>query len=136
MFLRNAWYVAALDHEIGRALLPRTIMDDNIVFFRAEDGSVAALEDRCCHRQAPLSAGRLIGDRVECGYHGLVFDRSGRCVGVPGQAHIPPRALVRAYPVIERHRWIGRIRRPPMSRSIPALPSRGPARLPATAAAA
>jgi phenylpropionate dioxygenase-like ring-hydroxylating dioxygenase large terminal subunit len=106
MFLRNAWYVAAWDHEVRQNLLPRTIMNENIVIFRCESGSVAALEDRCCHRNAPLSAGRLIGDEVECGYHGLVYDRSGRCVRVPGQTKVPPGAQVRSFPVIARHQWI------------------------------
>jgi vanillate O-demethylase monooxygenase subunit len=106
MFLRNAWYVAAWDHEISQNLLARTIMDESIVFFRTEDGSLAALEDRCCHRHAPLSAGRLVGNEVECGYHGFVFDRTGRCVRVPGQARVPTKAAVRGYPVVERHRWV------------------------------
>jgi vanillate O-demethylase monooxygenase subunit len=106
MFLRNAWYVAAWDHEVRQSLLARTIMNENVVFFRTENGSVAALEDRCCHRHAPLSAGRLVGNEVECGYHGFVFDRFGRCIRVPGQPEIPRKARVRSYPVIERDRWI------------------------------
>jgi phenylpropionate dioxygenase-like ring-hydroxylating dioxygenase large terminal subunit len=65
-----------------------------------------ALEDRCCHRSAPLSAGVVIGNDIQCGYHGLVFDRAGRCVRVPSQAKVPPGAAVRSYPVVERHRWI------------------------------
>ena len=106
MFLRNAWYVAAWDHEISKALLPRRIINEHIVFFRCADGSVAALEDRCCHRHAPLSAGRLDGDEVECGYHGFTFDRSGQCIRVPGQPQVPAKAQVRSYPVVERHRWV------------------------------
>ena len=106
MFLRNAWYVAAWDHEVGRALFPRTICGQNLVLFRTEDGAVAAFEDRCCHRNAPLSVGRLIGNEVECGYHGLAFDRTGACVRVPSQSQVPPGARVRCYPVVERHRWI------------------------------
>ena len=106
MFLRNAWYVAAWDHEIGRALLPRTILNQNIVFFRTEDGAVAALEDRCCHRHAPLSVGKLVGSELQCGYHGLVYDRTGQCVRVPSQTLVPPGARVRAYPAVERHRWV------------------------------
>ena len=98
MFLRNAWYVAAWDREIGRELMPRTVLGVPIVFFRAEDGAVAALEDRCCHRSAPLSAGRLKGSEIECGYHGLRFDRSGpawrcrakrRCRQARGSIAIP-----------------------------------------------
>ena len=106
MFLRNAWYVAAWDHEVGRALFARTLLNTNVVLFRTEDGRIAALEDRCCHRNAPLSAGTLIGDEVQCGYHGLRYDRSGRCVEVPSQSQVPPGAQVKSYPVVERHRWI------------------------------
>jgi vanillate monooxygenase len=106
MYLRNAWYVAAWDHEITASLLPRTILKQNIVFYRSVDGSIAALEDRCCHRHAPLSVGRLVGDEVECGYHGFTFDRSGRCVRVPGQPQVPAKAAVRAYPAVERHGWV------------------------------
>src|SRR5688572_29601803 len=111
VFLRNAWYVAAWDHEVGRALFPRTLLNTNVVMFRGEDGRVAALEDRCCHRNAPLSAGTLIGDEVQCGYHGLRYDGTGRCVEVPSQSQVPPGAQVRGYPAVERHRriwlWMG-----------------------------
>ncbi len=106
MFLRNAWYVVAWDHEVRRELLARTVLNENLILFRTEDGGVAALEDRCCHRQAPLSAGKLVGSNVQCGYHGFTYDRTGACVLVPSQALVPPGARVRSYPVIERHGWI------------------------------
>ena len=106
MYLRNAWYVAAWDHHVGDGLLARTILDEPIVFFRDRDGTVAALEDRCCHRSAPLSIGRLMGGEVECGYHGLRFDRTGACVKVPSQDLVPPGACVRSYKVVEKNRWV------------------------------
>lgn len=106
MFIRNAWYVGAWDHEVSRSLLRRVILDQPIVFFRREDGVPAALEDRCCHRQAPLSLGRLVGNNVECPYHGLQFDQTGACTLIPSQSRIPANARVRAYPVVERNRWI------------------------------
>ena len=106
MFLYNAWYVAARSQELDGGLLGRTILNQPVVLFRGADGAVAALEDRCCHRNAPLSVGRLKSGLVECGYHGLTFDRSGACVAVPGQSTIPPGARVRSYPIIERHRII------------------------------
>ena len=66
MFIRNAWYVGAWDHEVGRQnLLRRTLLDDPVVFYRREDGTPVALEDRCCHRHMPLSKGRLIGDDIQ-----------------------------------------------------------------------
>jgi phenylpropionate dioxygenase-like ring-hydroxylating dioxygenase large terminal subunit len=106
MFLKNAWYVAGWDYHVANAPLARTILNEPIVFFRTEDGEVVALEDRCCHRSAPLSAGRIKGSEIECGYHGLRFDRTGACVRVPSQDLVPPGAAVRRYPVVERNRWV------------------------------
>jgi len=79
MFLRNAWYVGALSKDIDRSLFATRMLKEDIVLYRKEDGSVAALEDSCPHRRLPLSKGRLLGDQVECGYHGLTFDCSGAC---------------------------------------------------------
>jgi vanillate O-demethylase monooxygenase subunit len=55
--------------------------------------------DRCCHRAAPLHLGNLVEAGIQCGYHGLVFDTSGRCVAIPGQKLIPQDARVRSYPI-------------------------------------
>jgi phenylpropionate dioxygenase-like ring-hydroxylating dioxygenase large terminal subunit len=106
MFLRNFWYVAAYDHEIGREPLGRVILGEPIVFFRTEDGAPVAFEDRCAHRHLPLSMGKLVGDTLQCRYHGLRYDASGACVKVPGQDTIPPAARVKTYPVVERYRWL------------------------------
>lgn len=111
MFLLNAWYVAAWDHEIGAALHPRTILGERLVFYRRSDGQVAALQDACPHRKLPLSMGRLKGDTVECGYHGLTFNALGQCVRAPGTDRPPSNACVRAYPVAQRYGllwvWMG-----------------------------
>ena len=106
MFVRNAWYVAAWDDEIGRQPFARTLLDEPIVMYRKEDGGIVALEDRCCHRFLPLSRGVLQGDRLQCSYHGMIYDGTGACVEIPWQAEIPSAARVRAYPVVERHRWV------------------------------
>jgi vanillate O-demethylase monooxygenase subunit len=106
MFVRNAWYVAAWDHEITRTLKRRIILDQPVLLFRKDDGTAVALEDRCCHRQAPLSMGKLIGNVVKCPYHGLEFDATGKCVKVPSQDMVPPSARVRSYPVVERNHWV------------------------------
>ncbi len=105
-YLRNAWYVAAVDEELSRSPLARTIMDEPIVLWRKQDGLPAAIEDRCCHRHLPLSMGKCEGNDIRCGYHGLRFDSSGRCVEIPGQANVPETAKVKAYPVVERWHWI------------------------------
>lgn len=106
MYLRNCWYIAADPDEVGAAPLGRTFLGEPVVLFRPGDGTVAALEDRCCHRALPLSMGSVVGDRLQCGYHGLEFDSSGACASVPGQSLVPPGAAVRRYPVVERHNWL------------------------------
>ena len=110
-FLRNAWYVAALSPEVGRSLKPVKMLSEAIVLYRTQDGSPVALEDACPHRKLPLSMGRLKDDAVECGYHGLTFDRSGKCIDAATQQRIPPFARVRSYPVCDRYGllwvWMG-----------------------------
>jgi vanillate O-demethylase monooxygenase subunit len=109
--VRDQWYVAAWSHEVGRALLARSILGEPIVMYRTEAGEVAALADRCPHRRFPLSLGVLKGDAVECAYHGFTFDCAGACTWVPGGAKIPPAARVALYPIVERDAliwlWIG-----------------------------
>src|SRR5436305_15297628 len=94
-FPRNAWYATAWDAELKHALLPRTIAGRKLVLYRRENGSPVALEDACWHRLLPLSMGRLEGDTVVCGYHGLKYDCHGRCTFMPSQETINPAAGVR-----------------------------------------
>jgi phenylpropionate dioxygenase-like ring-hydroxylating dioxygenase large terminal subunit len=113
-YVRNAWYVAAWSDDLADGqLLARTILKEPIVLYRKSDGNVAALQDRCPHRFAPLHMGKIVnGDCVQCPYHGLEFNSSGACVLNPhGTKNIPPRARVRSYPVTEKHKaiwiWMG-----------------------------
>lgn len=107
MFMKNCWYVAGWSSEIGAdTLVARTICGKRLVFWRDESGQICALDDRCCHRGAPLSTGRKEGGTVRCMYHGFLYDATGACIEIPGQAVIPPKALVRRYAVVERHRWV------------------------------
>jgi phenylpropionate dioxygenase-like ring-hydroxylating dioxygenase large terminal subunit len=101
-FLRNAWYVAAWPEELGRELFPRTFLNDRVVLYRTENGAAVAMADSCPHRFAPLHMGRLVGDAVQCAYHGLRFDSNGACVLSPFDEKIPRNARVRVYPLTER----------------------------------
>jgi vanillate O-demethylase monooxygenase subunit len=92
--------VAALGNEVGRTPLGRWLLDTPVVLYRTDAGQIVALEDRCPHRQAPLSIGTVRGDAIECGYHGFQFDASGRCIRVPSM-NSPPPIRVGSYPVRE-----------------------------------
>ena len=82
--LADAWFIAcASDTLIGRPLA-FTLQDVPMVLFRDGSGGAAALLDRCPHRNAPLSLGRVVNGELQCGYHGWRFDGSGQCRAVPG----------------------------------------------------
>src|SRR5918992_3273122 len=83
MWLRNCWQVIAFAKEIGETPLSRTICEEKVVLFRTQSGEAVALLDRCPHRLAPLSFGRVVGETIQCGYHGMCFDAQGTCVRVP-----------------------------------------------------
>jgi phenylpropionate dioxygenase-like ring-hydroxylating dioxygenase large terminal subunit len=107
LFIRNCWYVIAWDHEIAPdALFSRRVLNEPILVFRTSNGQLTALEDRCCHRLAPLSLGRKEGDCVRCGYHGLKFDSSGQCIEVPGLREVPPHLRVKTYPLALKNKWV------------------------------
>lgn len=114
-FLRKAWYAAGFADEFAPGtLVGRTLLGEPMVLFRTDDGGIAALHDRCPHRFAPLSAGKVCdgGRAVECPYHGLRFGADGVCVHNPhGDGRIPKAAAVPARVVRERHRivwlWAG-----------------------------
>jgi len=110
-YLKDVWYCAALSREIADKPLGRIICEKPMALFRTGSGRVAALEDRCAHRQAPLSIGQVIGDEIQCVYHGFVFNCEGACTHVPRQDMIPINARIESYPAIERWGfvwvWIG-----------------------------
>ncbi|MBU9597079.1 aromatic ring-hydroxylating dioxygenase subunit alpha [Burkholderia multivorans] len=111
-FLKQVWYMAAWASEVvGDRPLARTIADTPVVLFRDADGQAIAMLDRCPHRFAPLSLGKVEQGRLRCGYHGLVFDPAGRCVENPFANVAPAAACVPAYKVIEQDSiiwvWLG-----------------------------
>ncbi len=106
-FILNAWHVVATSSEVdGARPFAVRLASQSMVLFRTGDGRLVAMEDICPHRQAPLSLGRIEGNALRCMYHGLLFSAEGRCIEIPGQDIIPPRATVATYPVAERFGWI------------------------------
>ncbi|MDO8432450.1 MAG: Rieske 2Fe-2S domain-containing protein [Candidatus Binatus sp.] len=112
MFVRNCWYAAGWSRDLAQDRpTALTMLNEPIVIYRKSDGDLAALQDRCCHRFAPLSMGRVEGDDLRCMYHGLKFAPSGKCVEIPGQMKLPPQARVQQYPIVDRYSlawiWMG-----------------------------
>ena len=96
------WYPICRSRELkpGR-MLPRKFAGEPVVVVRTTEGALFALEDRCAHRQVPLSHGVVKGCTVRCGYHGWAYDAAGKCVDVPylGRERLPNG--VKSYPCHE-----------------------------------
>jgi vanillate O-demethylase monooxygenase subunit len=105
MFPKNAWYVACTPDEIQDKPLGRQICGEKIVFYRGPEGKVAALEDFCPHRGAPLSLGFVEDGKLICGYHGLAMGCEGKTLEMPGQ-RVRGFPAIRAFAVEERYGFI------------------------------
>lgn len=98
------WWPVALSHELRNTPLACQVHHIPLVLFRAEDGHPAALPDRCPHRFAPLSAGKVRDGQIECPYHGWRFAADGRCTRVPGTDLAPcSKPLLDSLPSCEAH---------------------------------
>jgi phenylpropionate dioxygenase-like ring-hydroxylating dioxygenase large terminal subunit len=99
------WYPVAFSHEVIEKPHAVRLLDERVVVYRLSDGSVAEARDICCHRGVPLSLSYVKGDEIICKYHGLRYDREGRCVCIaahPGGA-ISPRLHLDMYQAQERY---------------------------------
>jgi phenylpropionate dioxygenase-like ring-hydroxylating dioxygenase large terminal subunit len=103
VILKRHWYIAARADEVSRVPLARTICGEPLVLYRGEAGKLIALRNVCSHRRAPLHLGKIVGDHIQCPYHGLRFDGAGRCVSIPGQDTIPDQAHIAGY--VAEERW-------------------------------
>ncbi len=112
MWIENSWYAAAFAETVKDKPVPVTILDRKLVLFRGSGGHLTALADRCPHRGVPLSYGKVVGEEIRCGYHGMRINREGVCVKIPCQTNIPSEARVRTYPLEVRDKmvwvWMGK----------------------------
>jgi vanillate O-demethylase monooxygenase subunit len=106
-FVRNAWYVAATLSELEDGPKEKVIMDQPVAVFLTEAGVPAAIHGICAHRYYPLALGRVVGDSLQCKYHGFRFDGfSGACVEIPSQPEAPKAFRHRVYPAVAHGAWV------------------------------
>lgn len=104
--LRDCWFAVATDWEVTDGPIARTLLNERLVIYRDPDGAVIAAADRCPHREAPLSAGRVEDGVLVCPYHGWSFGGKGHCVRIPSAdpaMPIPKNGHLRCYNTTVRY---------------------------------
>jgi len=107
--IKNKWYVVLDSKEVKKKPLGVKRLGEKMVFWRDSQGQVVCQIDKCCHRGAQLSIGKVVGDCIQCPFHGFLFDQKGQCTLVPANgktAKIPKSFKVKTYPIQEKHGWI------------------------------
>lgn len=86
MKFENFWYIVGLSNQLKpNKVISRTILDEWLVIFRRADGKPVALQDKCIHRNSRLSKGKVCQGKIQCPYHGWVYDDTGKVVSVPSE---------------------------------------------------
>ena len=95
-FPLSPWFIACLSRELKRGK-PMAVEAEGrfLVLFRDGSDAPIALEDRCAHRNAPLSLGRMCEGRLQCAYHGWTYGSDGSVVEIPAVAERPSKPGLR-----------------------------------------
>ena len=106
--LRDRWWCIGPSSMVRDNPVALTRLGDKLVAWRDRTGKVNLVEDRCPHRAAPLSHGRLIDGTLTCRYHGVQVDGLGRILAVPAypDCDLVGQKLIKAYPVVEHFQGI------------------------------
>lgn len=101
--LQNRWYAVLPSWAVSSTPIGVTRLEENIVLWRDEQGTVQAIEDRCPHRGARLSLGWNLGNRLSCWYHGVEVDNTGTVADVPAIDSCPliGKKTCKSYPAME-----------------------------------
>jgi phenylpropionate dioxygenase-like ring-hydroxylating dioxygenase large terminal subunit len=108
--IRNQWYVILESKEVKAGKMTGvTRLGEKLVLWRDRQGKVVCMHDRCPHRGVALTAGKLLGEHLQCPFHGFEYDNSGACVCIPANgvaAPLPKAMRVPTYPTYEGNGFI------------------------------
>lgn len=114
----NQWYVILESKQVKERPVGVTRLGEKLVLWRDRTGRLGCLRDECAHRGVQLSRGKVIGDRLQCPFHGFEYDTSGQIKLIPANGKnspIPKGFRCQAYPTHEAHGliWIWWGEKPP-----------------------
>ena len=109
MLIKNHWYAVEFGREVAEQPVLARVGGHDLVLWRSANGAVHAQSDLCVHRGGSLAGGSVVGDCVQCPYHGWRYGPDGACVDIPANREglpIPRKARVDTYPCIERYGFV------------------------------
>lgn len=121
---RRFWYPVVPMSHLADGPQPFTLLGQALVVWLDRNGLPVATEDRCCHRTAQLSLGKVVDGNLACAYHGWQFNGCGTCVHVPqleAGTPIPQTYQVKAFHCTERYSYAWVCLEEPLI-DIPAIP--------------
>jgi phenylpropionate dioxygenase-like ring-hydroxylating dioxygenase large terminal subunit len=106
----NQWYVILESKELrkGKPLRIRRLNTD-LALWRDKDNKVCCIADKCCHRGASLSCGKIVNGNLECPFHGFLYDKSGQVTSIPANGRntaVPSAFNVPSYQTLDAHGFI------------------------------
>ena len=101
-----SWYLFGPSTELDKGPVSKRLLGRQLVAFRTAGGKLALMQANCAHLGADLGCGRVVGESVQCPFHGWRYAVDGACVQIPGAREVPAFARLQAYPVVERHGFV------------------------------
>lgn len=106
--IRDQWYPVLMSNEVRKKPVSAMRMGEKMLFWRDKEG-VNCIHDRCIHRGVSLSLGKIVNNHIQCPFHGLEYDKTGKCTVIPsnsGCTPVPDNFRVKSYTTAEKHGFI------------------------------
>lgn len=101
-----SWYLFGASEELNKHPVSKSMLGSRLVGFRTTIGKISVMNARCAHLGADLGRGQIVGETVQCPFHGWRYGTDGVCTHIPCSAEVPPFARLQTYPVEERHGYV------------------------------
>lgn len=106
--IKNQWYIVLSSKELKDKPIGLTRFGEKLVMWRTKDG-IACISDRCAHRGASLSKGKVIDGHIQCPFHGFQYNPNGRVMLIPANGRnfeVPENFKVKSYKAKEKNGFI------------------------------
>jgi len=101
-----SWYLFGASRESAKHPVSKRMLGRELVAFRTQSGRFVVAQANCAHLGADLGCGKVVGESIQCPFHGWRYGADGDCTYVPGGMEIPGFARLQTYPAVERHGYL------------------------------